>query len=505
MVLMKNLDLLTLTASDLQALLTKGDVTSKDLVKCMLHQITRYNHKLNAVISTPPKDIIFGQAEALDKERKNGSVRGPLHGIPILVKDNFNTDLCLGVDTTAGSYAFVGTQPTSNSRIVQKLVDAGALVLGKANLSELAYFKGVGIPWGWSALGGQTQSAYVSGGVRPDDGPGGHWNPAGSSSGSAVGVSAGFAPVSIGTDTAGSLINPAIRAALYAMRLTVGLAPMEGVLPVCPLYDTGGPMAKSVKDMADMVDIIVDRSSPHVSADGYAQFLCGDWSDLSVGTLDPAIWYFEKDIQMPYPEATEQISRETRAAYERIRGMAKKIAYNVPLVNGPPLAKCDSDGNILMANDFNHALKTYNKTLGSPLIHTVEELVKFNEEHAGKELPTGFDNQDILKDCVKTHLDPETYEALRHSTSRAVREDGVDKILREYNLDVIIGPADSDMETVYGISGYPVVTLPLGYLDLNGRPFGLAAITSAYGEATLLRVASAWEKTFSKRRPPKLE
>jgi amidase len=306
---MSQFDSLTATASDLQAQLTSGKYTSVQLVELYLNQIAQDNGYLHAVIATAPKDDILRQAEKLDEERKSGKIRSSLHGIPILVKDNVATHPNLGMDTTAGSFALVGSKPKKHAPIVDRLLDAGLLIIGKANLSEMSYYKGDKILCGWSAVGGQCQPAYMTGGIQEDDSFAGHCNPGGSSAGSAVAVSAGLAPLSIGTETQGSLIMPGGRAALYTIKPTIGLVSAEGIVPVSALCDSAGPMTKSVLDEANLLDVIVDPSKTKVPKGGYASVMTDSWADIRVGVLDPTKWKFPDEAVKPHEGATKQMVR----------------------------------------------------------------------------------------------------------------------------------------------------------------------------------------------------
>ncbi|KAL9624665.1 MAG: hypothetical protein Q9160_001019 [Pyrenula sp. 1 TL-2023] len=251
---MATFDPLRTNACDIRELLDRGAVTCFDVVEVYLRQIDLYGHQLHAVIQTTPRELLQKRAAELDAERKNGIIRGPLHGIPILVK----------------------------------LLQAGAIILGKANLSEFAWILGDTNPCGWSAVGGQTQSAYVKHKWEPSEQCSAHSNAGGSSSGSAVSVSAGFAPISIGTETGGSLVMPANRAALYTIKPSIGLVPQSGIVPISDFCDAAGPMTTTVTDLANTLDAIVDpKLRP---SEGYASALTSTWDGLRIGCLDPKDW-----------------------------------------------------------------------------------------------------------------------------------------------------------------------------------------------------------------------
>ncbi|UKZ83146.1 hypothetical protein TrVFT333_010951 [Trichoderma virens FT-333] len=280
---MSYLNVLTATADDLQRELSAGGINSKQLVKIYLSQIERHNDYLKAVISTAPESLLLGRASMLDDERQRGKLRSPLHGIPILVKDNIATHPSTGLDTTAGSLALVNSKPRSNAPIVDRLLEAGLIIIGKASLSELSWWKGTNIPCGWNSVSGQSQSPYVAGGLLSDDSYAGHSNPGGSSSGSAIAVAAGFAPLSIGTETFGSLMLPAGRAALYSIKPGRSLISTTGIIPISNFSDQPGPMTKSTKDLAMLMDIIADPD--HLPSGGYASRATASWEGYPVAAM----------------------------------------------------------------------------------------------------------------------------------------------------------------------------------------------------------------------------
>ena len=279
-------DLLTVTATQLQDRLQAGTITSARLVALYLQQIEKHNRdglNLRAIISTAsPKDL-HDRAQSLDAERGHKKNLGPMHGIPIIVKDSILTP-SLGMDTTCGSYALKGVSATQDATIIERLQAAGMLVIAKTNLSEWSNMKQALMTAGWSALGGQTQSPYVRGGVRKDAIFLGHSTPCGSSSGSGAGVAAGFAPVSVGTESDGSLVQPATRAGLYSLKATTGSVNMTGCQASASWVATCGPMAKSVEDLANLMTILLDD---HRDFSGH---LKRSWNNLRVGVVNPDLW-----------------------------------------------------------------------------------------------------------------------------------------------------------------------------------------------------------------------
>ncbi|CAK7233312.1 hypothetical protein SCUCBS95973_008552, partial [Sporothrix curviconia] len=396
--------------------------------------------------------------------------------------------------------------PRQNAAIIDLLIAAGAIILGKANLSEWAWYRSTLADSGWSAVGGQTQSAYVRGGFRKDDTGGGHSNPGGSSSGSAVAVAAGYAPLAIGTETMGSLIMPSDRAGLYTIKPTLKIVPQAGIIPVTYEADSAGPMAKSVLDMAALLDALVDPATTSgVPAGGYTSVVTGSWGDIRIGVVDPKLWLFPKEIVKYEKQATEQMLREWEAAYKTLESVAK-VVKPITLMS-PDEATVNGTKDIWAAFDskFKDVLAEYLASVDDCKIHTLKDLIDFNEAHADEELPPSANNQDGLVRALNAHMADDEYHALLAFARNRCGPGGVDKALEENDVDVIIGPGDGPLFAIPGTAGYPVASLPLGYLDFNGRPFGMQITAKAHQEALLIQAQSAWEATFSKRQPPPLD
>jgi amidase len=286
-------DPLAATAGELQELLQDGKLTSVDIVDVYLKQIEKHNHnglKLNAIISVAPRDILVKRAERLDQERRNGATRSPLQGIPIVVKDSIITDVKLGMPTTNGSLAYKVARATRNAECIERLVQAGMIILGKANLTEASGMKSPSMTPGWSPAGGQTQTPYVFPSNREGDKILGNSRPGGSSSGSAMAVAAGFAPLALGTEAVGSLITPANRAALYGLKLPPGVSPNDGIFGISETFDGVGGMAKSADDLKMLTALLMGQSA---SAQSLAE------ESLSVGFVDPREWQLPEAICAP--------------------------------------------------------------------------------------------------------------------------------------------------------------------------------------------------------------
>ncbi|KAH7416717.1 amidase signature domain-containing protein [Cadophora sp. MPI-SDFR-AT-0126] len=493
------MDLLTLTADELQNQLQCGAITGVQLVQQCIDQIRRYDDYLHAVIQVSP--IALQHAKLLHEERLSGRIRGPLHGIPILLKDNIDTDPGMGMDTTSGCLALAGSRPKRNAEIVERMISAGMIILGKANLSELSGIKGLRQMPGGSTIGGQTQSAYTTGDVNPNDKVLDHSSPSGSSTGSAVAVSAGYAPLAIGTDTGGSLIIPSSRAALYALRPTMGLISQDGIIPISYDHDAAGPMAKSVLDIANMLDVLASLSGPGGSL--YAASLAGGFGSLKIGALPVKEWLFPEGVMSYDEDTTGQLISKIDAAYEKIDSLAgtfKKVDMIKPRALFPAGGFSIYD---LYTMRLKKALEEYLAHRESSPVRTLDDIIALNNGHATTEKLAPFDNQETLIQAAGSKMSDAEHKVLLEETRSVGREQGIDKSLKDFDVDVIIGPADSSVNLIIAAAGYPSATVPLSYLDYNGRPFGLIAFTTAGGEKTLLRFMKAWEDTFPKRRVPK--
>ncbi|KAL8854605.1 MAG: hypothetical protein Q9221_000640 [Calogaya cf. arnoldii] len=458
----KDYDLLTLTATELQGFLERQEITSELLVELYLSQIQKHNHEgmmLNAVISTVPKHQALEAARKLDEERAQKGSRGPMHGIPIIVKDT----LCspdLGLDTTCGSFALKGAKAKKDAAVLDALLRAGMIILAKTNLSEFGGMKQALMTGGWSAVGGQTQSP----------------TPAGSSAGSAAGVAAGFAPVSIGTESDGSLVQPATRASLYAMKATLHTVDTFGIQPISPEFDSAGGMAKTVEDLAKIMDLL--QEGKH-----YTSHMTSSFKGLRLGFVDPELWKAADLVVEPNEEFDEQNLAAMNAAIANIRGGGARVVQPVKLVT------------------LEEAMEEGGGDIDELMVYGLEDLIAYNQEHADLELPPEHPNQEILIGALKSNMtDQQCKERLAITRHRAVS--AIKKSLAENEIDLILGPADSRIANVAAAAGFPVAAVPLGLADLNGRAFGMLLISPENTEAKIFEVMSAWEATLEPREPP---
>ncbi|PVH76796.1 amidase signature enzyme [Cadophora sp. DSE1049] len=489
---MKDLNLLKASASELQGQLQSGYLSSIQLVKACLKQISKYNHEepvLRAIYAVPPEDKVLAVAEQLDKKRVEGRVRGLLHGVPLIVKDTINTGKELGMGTTLGSYAFENSWPRQNAVVIDRV----RAISGHTPHDVLM---GDNITSGWSALGGQAQSAYVPGGVKPREMRLGHSAPGGSSSGSAVGVSAGFSPLSIGTEADGSLATPASRSALFGMKPTVGSTAMQGVFVISRAFDTLGGMAKSVQDLSYLIEYIQDDSAKSGLPDM-------SWAPLRLGFVKPEDWFLPASLVKPDAGAETQMKTAIGAAISKIGALGAEIVGPVGLPH-PGSAGIWKNMGPMFDYEATGVIDSYLTTRDGPEMKTIQDIVDFNLQHADLELPEDYPNQNLLLGPIQRNVTESDYLEAKAMLRRVAYEEGMLKVMNEHQLDAILGPSDGPLASVAAATGAPVATMPLGVLDLNGRPFGLSVITKPGQDGMIFHVLSAFEATFPGRILPPL-
>ncbi|KAF5666583.1 glutamyl-tRNA(gln) amidotransferase subunit A [Fusarium circinatum] len=438
---MPELDLLTAPAVDIAKALEAGTVSSEALVQQYLNRIHKYNGYLHAVIATTPTDIILPMARSLDNERAQGRIRGPLHGIPIILKDNIATDPKLGMDTTSGTYALVGSKVGEAAPLAKQLQDAGVLILGKGNLSSAG----------------------------------------GSSSGPCVAVAAGLAPMSVGTDTNGSILLPATRGDVFAMKPTLGLISQRGIVPICLEFDSAGPIARCAQDIAALMDVMVDHSfddkKPPV---GYSSKLTGSLDGIRIGVLNPKNWSLPSIVATPVPSIQKQQHDEISAAYGKLRATGATVKeVEIASLDG---LEVDGTGLIgqVMNSGFKPDFEAYLKGLDSSQVRTLGQVMQFMKSHADLEFPPESPNMGRLEMAESFVISSEAREEAIRKMRDFGRNQAIDKCLQDNEIDVILGPADSEIDDYYSAAGYPMACLPLSYCDYNMRPFGICALASEY-------------------------
>ncbi|KAJ8064893.1 hypothetical protein OCU04_007198 [Sclerotinia nivalis] len=477
---------LTATADDLQQKLTKGLIKSTQIVEEYHRSIVTHNAALNAVYELSSEAM--KQAEEMDRLRAQGTVLSPLHGIPILIKDNMNLDPAFGLATSGGALALENAMPSSSATIVVKLLAAGAIILGKATMSEMAFFKATDIRCGWSAVAGHAPSAYVRGGLDMEDSIVGHSSPSGSSSGSATAVSAGLVTLALGSETSGSLVNPAQRAALFTIKPTLDIISGYGIMLISKSYDIAGPLAKSPKDFADLLTILVDESKTEIPKNGYSSAL--------------TVWRMNSFVLKPVEEATKQINREARAVYERIGSLAKSYHGDISHMSSDDEFQLNGKDALteILAFDMESDLNTYLEDLALSPVRSLKELVDWNFKHADEALTKEYPNQDLLVLALEADHEMKRRRILQTHVE-SVAKKFLD-LFNEYDVDVIVAPSDSGLHNFSAAGGFPIATLPISCINFNGRPFGLTIAARPHEEAVLFKAMHAWETTFPPRQTP---
>ncbi|KAK0765614.1 hypothetical protein N5P37_001551 [Trichoderma harzianum] len=489
-------DPLTTTTVELQQRLVSGKLSSVQIIETYLTQIDAHNPALNAFISLAPRDALRSIAAALDDERAAGSLRGPFHGIPIVLKDSIMTASELGMPTTAGSFALVQAKCKKNAPLVEKLIDAGLIILGKANLTEFCGLKTSAMMPGWSAYGGQTLSPYV-GQIEDNETILGHSSPGGSSTGPAVAIAAGFAPLSIGTETTGSIMVPASRNALYAIKPTVGDVDMRGVFSLSELYDAAGPMAKSTADLVPVTEILLGRK---LTSAGQK-----NWQGLSVGFADPRVWNLGDSMCRQHEGTAEEMIETYELVVSMLKEAGGAIHYPVAV---PDVSELTVDGKeafmkIAFWDCKNRTIDNFLKEYEESPVRSLADIVKFNEEHKDDALPHPFPDQSDLHKCLANADEEEEIEFLKKGL-RAKARQLLDSTFDTEGVSIIAAPTDSALLIHGAAAGYPTANVPLGILSYNGRAYGTCLIAKAGEEETLLQFMSIYENTLSPRPVPDL-
>lgn len=476
--------LLEATIDDLQAAMADGKLTSRDLVLFYMQRIANYDKSgptVNALLELNPDAMQI--AEAMDLERQQVGPRGPLHGIPVLVKDNIDTADKL--HTSGGSRALANSYAPADSFVAKKLRQAGAIIMGKANMTEWANFMTVGMKNGYSSRGGQVQNPY---------GPG-QFDVGGSSSGSGASVACNFTTVAIGTETSGSILSPASGNSVVGIKPTVGLIGRTGIIPIAHSQDTAGPMARTVADAATLLEALVgvDENDPVTwgnagRSDGkYRQHLDRDGlKGARIGV--PRSYYARLD--------QSRLALMERAIADLRTGGAI-IVDPVEI----PSSKEKSDSKVLVY-EFKPNLNAYLGRLAPHVpVHTLRELIGYNQANAETMLKYG---QTLLLEAEATSgslTDPE-YIACRLRDLRDSIDQGIDLVMREHTLDALLFPGNFGAG-IAARAGYPSITVPGGYTE-EGLPLGVTFAARAYEEPVLIKLAYAYEQATRYRRPPQL-
>ncbi len=469
------------TIRGMQAAMEAGELTARQLVIQYMERIARYDQsgmKLNAVLELNPDAVAI--AEHRDAERAAGESRGLLHGIPVLLKDNINTGD--NMHTSAGSLALADSFAPEDARLVKLLRDAGAIVLGKTNMTEWANFMTAGMPAGYSSRGGQVLNPYGPGRIQTG----------GSSSGSAVAVAANLCAVSVGTETSGSILHPAYFNCLVGIKPTLGSISRSGIVPITYTQDTAGPMARTVEDAAvlfgamvgvDPADAATLPSGGRTHAD-YTVFLDADGLRGARIGINRGYW---NDFRKAEKELLEQAIQTLRDA-----GAVVVEGANLPHI---------ADHSTVLISEFKSALNRYLASLGPHApVKTLHDVIAFNNKHPERALKYG---QKLLLQAeyeTSGKLTESEYIRDRLRDWRGSREEGIDRLMDEHRLDALFCPGVTDSPAV---SGYPAIIVPAGRRR-DGMPVGVTFAGRAYSEPALLRIAYAFEQLTRARVGPKL-
>jgi len=470
------------TIAQLQSKMSSGALTSEEITWKYLDRIERIDKsgsQLRAVIEVNPDAIDI--ARKLDAERKSGKIRGPLHGIPVLIKDNIDTGDRM--QTTAGSLALVGAPAPDDAIIIGKLRESGAVLLGKTNLSEWANFRSTHSSSGWSGRGGQVRNPFCT-----------DRSPCGSSSGTGAAVSANLCAIGIGTETDGSIVCPSGINGVVGIKPTVGLWSGDGIIPISHSQDTAGPMARSVSDAAILLGVLSEKNQDYSKA-------------LDINGLKNARIGIASDF-FGFHTGVEKLMAD---AIQTLKNAGAIIVENLKFENQKEWGKLEWQ---VLISEFKADLNAYLKSRSGLKVKSLADLIEFNKANADAELKWFV--QEIFEDAEKTKglSDPVYVEALS-KVQEMTRKNGIDLLMDQHQLDALIAPTNGPSWTIdlvngdhFGggssepaaISGYPNISVPAGYVQ--GLPVGISFFGRAWSESTLIKLAFAYEQATKHRKAP---
>lgn len=486
-------DLNEITVSDLQRKMESGEMSAVQICQKYLDRINLIDPLLKSVIEINPDAVEI--ARQMDEERKAGKGRGLLHGIPVLIKDNIDT--FDKMKTTAGSLALEGNIANIDAFIVQKLRDAGAVLLGKTNLSEWANFRSTNSSSGWSGRGGQARNPFCL-----------DRSPCGSSSGTGAAVSANLCAIGIGTETNGSIVCPSGVNGIVGIKPTLGLWSRRGIIPIAHSQDTAGPMARTLKDAAILLGALAafdpTDAETHIEKgdffNDYTQFL--DESGLTGKRIG---------IASEMTGFNDKVDELFRKAIETLKEKGAEIVEDVKFEN---LRKADELSYQVLLYEFKADLNKYLEEHPGASVKSMAEIIAFNKNNSEREMP--WFGQEIFELAQsKGDLSTDEYINALADSKRFAGKDGIDSIMNKYNLDALIAPTNGPAWTIdwvngdhFGggssspaaISGYPNITIPMGYV--HGLPVGISFFGKAWSEPILLKIAYTYEQSAKHRIPP---
>lgn len=487
------------TIDSLQEKMKSGAITSEEITRKYLDRIEQVDTKgpeLRSVIEINPDALDI--ARQMDKERGEGKVRGPLHGIPVMIKDNIDTgDKML---TTAGSLALAGKPAPDDAFIAHMLRAGGAVLLGKTNLSEWANFRSTKSSSGWSGRGGQVRNPY-------------HLDrtPCGSSSGSAVAVAANLCVVAIGTETDGSIVCPAGINGIVGIKPTLGLWSRDGIVPIAHSQDTAGPMARTVTDAAILLGAIAEADNNDATIDLKQGEAISDYSSFldTAGLIGARI-----GLAADFFGFNTQVDELMKQAIDTLKAQGAEIIEDLKFKDHDQWGEAEWQ---VLISEFKDDLNAYLATREGLGVQTLADLIEFNKKNREKEMP--WFGQEIFELAEKTQglQEPVYVQALKKART-LTREQGIDKLMDEYRLDALIAPTNGPawmIDWINGdhfgggssepsaISGYPNITVPAG--EVHGLPVGISFFGRAWSEPTLIRLAYAYEQASKHRNAPEFK
>lgn len=488
-----------LSIPELQEAMASGRYTSRRLVELYLQrieEIDQHGPALRSILAINPDALRI--ADELDAERQERGPRGPLHGIPVVLKDNIDT--ADRMSTTAGALALEGSIAPQDAHVVAQLRAAGAVILAKTNLSEWANFRSTNSSSGWSALGGQTRNPYAL-----------DRSPCGSSSGSGVAVSANLAAAAVGTETDGSVVCPASANGIVGIKPTVGLVGRGGIIPISHTQDTAGPMARTVTDAAILLTAMTGRDPRDLATDAAVDKARDFAAGLDAGALDGARVGISRARHFGYsPDA----DRLVEAAIEVMKAQGAVIVDPVEIPTVDQLGECELE---VLLYEFKDGLNAYLATLGpGARVRSLSDLIAFNEQQAARSMPF-FGQERLVMAEERGPLSSSDYLAHLDNCRRWAGPEGIDAVISRHRLDALVAPTISPawpIDLVNGdhylgassspaaVAGYPNITVPAG--EAFGLPVGISFFGAAWTDAKLIRLAYAFEQATRHRRPPGL-
>jgi len=483
-----------MTINEIHQSMLTSKLSSEQLVRFYLERIRKHDDagvQLNAVVQLNKNAL--DQAKQLDKHLATVGLKGPLHGIPVLLKDNIDT--VDGMANTAGSYALVNNYPKDDAFLVQQLKNAGAIILGKTNLSEWANFRSSLTSSGWSGLYGQSKNPY-----DPTT------SPCGSSAGSGIAIAANFATIAVGTETDGSVTCPAAINGIVGIKPTLGTISRDGIIPIAHSQDTAGPMAKNVTDAVIMLNAMVkidknDEGATASSIDYLSHLKKSGLKGKRIGIVRNLMGYHKK-LDLVFEQAVTDLKAQG--------------AIIIDNTNIETQGQWDNAEFEVLLYEFKHDLNNYLSQTNKGVPKSLAELIKFNQSNTAKEMAY-FDQALFIDAQSKGKLTEKSYQDALAKSKSLTQKQGIDAVLKKHNLDLLIAPTVQPawkQDWVNGdhylgsatspaaVSGYPHITLPMGYV--HGLPVGLSMFSGKLTEGVLIEAAFSYEQATLHRKPPAL-